>query len=133
SPGGVLNVLLQRAGGDAIENRRAVKYETYRESARGRAEGQPTPIRVNPRNSPSADKGIQQTGRIAANLSAAAEGKLVDPVRVNDMTDVEVGVRSTHTKIGEVANYTTEHRVRDARLIIDRVGQGVVEVEFETS
>src|SRR5262249_17060081 len=128
----VMGSLQQRAGVTIIEDRRTVVVEeAYRESSRSCAERQSAPVGVNTCDFPSADDGVHPTGRVPSEPASAAERKLINPVYIDDVPDVEIGVPTTHTEIAEVADQPTEHRVHDTRLIINRMREGVVEVELQ--
>src|SRR5262245_8803273 len=129
----VMNLFPQRIGCPIVQGRRAVHGQTYWERVGIRAERQSTSGADDTADFPSADDGVQPTGRIPAEPASATERKLIDTVRIDKMPDVEVGAATTHTEVASVANQTAKHCVRDARLIINRTRDSVVEVELEAS
>src|SRR5262245_2917472 len=119
-------------GGGAVEGRKAIRRSPCGRRPRSRSERQPTSKSDDTANLPTTDDGIHPAGRIPAEPASAAEWKLIDKVRIDEMPDVEVGIPATYAEVASVTGQAAEHRVDDARLIINRVGQGVVEVELQT-
>src|SRR5262245_14262556 len=129
----VMDSLAQRIGVAPVEGGRTVHDQTYGEGAGSRVERQATSSAENTANLPSADDGVQPARRIPADPAPATERKLINSIRGDEMPDVEVGIPTAHAEVARVANQTAKHRIRDARLIIYRVREGVVEVELKAA
>src|SRR5712692_4023787 len=82
----------------------AVEIEAYRERTGRGTERKACAPRPDPRHLPTADDTIQPTGDTAANPPPAAKGQIVDPVGVEDVGGVEVGVAPTDAEIPKITD-----------------------------
>src|SRR5215213_183736 len=115
----VVNVYRQSANVTGGISSRAVEVEAYRECGSRRAERHSTASSENTGEFPTTDNLVRPAGNTTTEPASTAKRQLINEVRIDEVTDVEIRIASANSEVGQVANESARDGVNDTRSVID--------------